>query len=556
VVTTPPPHGRGSLQFGVGFIDDFEGGSGYQLSVRHQLLPANRRGGEWVNVLQFGTESLAATEFYQPLDSAMRWFVAPSLGIRRSNLDLYLEGEPVAEYRIDNAQIRLAAGRVLGNWGELRATAFVADAQAEPRIGAPVFPSAEERRGGFDLGFRVDTVDEIAFPRHGSVVDVRYTTSSSSLESEVEFDKVWASASHSWSFGELTLTPYLEYGENFEDTLDLLDLFPLGGLFRLSGLGQNELLGERAALATLQAYWRLFGLDLAGLKVRLYTGLSLEAGNVYFEDPITAAASSMGAVWVGAMTLRPARLAYGLAEGGATASISDRRSLLTRAGSTAGHAGTRHKRRGGVVHPALREGSRPRTLLALAGEDLLPLLAELVEDVVDLLARLFRVVLDRHRAGPAPHQLLFLGVIGVDDQRALGVGRGMDRRGGHATAIASPASPVAAVAPVAYARSAVDRVLLRSEVVADVEVRVLRDRAQAARGEPALDGADDAVVHQLVAGDGLLGIDVLEGLDGAEVKLVRVVDVDVLRRHRQGDRKRYHRDSKCSLHLSLRGLFR
>ena len=318
VTTPPPPHGRGSLQFGFGFIDDFEGGSGYQLSVRHQLLPANRRGGEWVNVLQFGTESLAATEFYQPLDSAMRWFVAPSLGIRRSNLDLYLEGQPVAEYRIDNAQIRLAAGRVLGNWGELRATAFVADAQAEPRIGAPVFPSAEERRGGFDLGFRVDTVDEIAFPRHGSVVDVRYTTSSSSLESEVEFDKVWASASHSWSFGELTLTPYLEYGENFEDTLDLLDLFPLGGLFRLSGLGQNELLGERAALATLQAYWRLFGLDLAGLKVRLYTGLSLEAGNVYFEDPITVDSLLYGgSVWVGAMTpFGPARLAYGLTEGG------------------------------------------------------------------------------------------------------------------------------------------------------------------------------------------------------------------------------------------------
>ncbi len=248
----------------------------------------------------------------------MRWFVAPSLGIRRSNLDLYLEGEPVAEYRIDNAQIRLAAGRVLGNWGELRATAFVADVQAEPRIGAPVFPSADEQRGGFDLGFRVDTVDEIAFPRHGSVVDVRYTTSSSSLESEVEFDKVWASASHSWSFGELTLTPHLEYGENFEDTLDLLDLYPLGGLFRLSGLGQNELLGERAALATLQAYWRLFGLDLAGLKVRLYTGLSLEAGNVYFDDPITADSLLYGgSVWVGAMTpFGPARLAYGLTEGG------------------------------------------------------------------------------------------------------------------------------------------------------------------------------------------------------------------------------------------------
>ncbi len=318
VTTPPPPHGRGSLQFGVGFIDDFQGGSGYQLSVRHQLLPANRRGGEWVNVLQFGTESLAATEFYQPLDTGMRWFVAPSLGFRRSMLDLYSEGEPVAEYRLDSAQAGLAAGRVLGKWGELRATAFYADVYAEPRIGDPLFPAADEQRGGLELGFRVDTVDEVGFPRHGSVVDVRYTTSSSSLGSEAEFDKVWASAGHSWSFGELTLAPYLEYGENLEDTLDLLDLYPLGGLFRLSGLGQHELLGERVALARLQAYWRLFGLDLAGLKVRLYTGLSIEAGNVYFEDPMTADSLLYGgAVWVGAMTpFGPARLAYGLTEGG------------------------------------------------------------------------------------------------------------------------------------------------------------------------------------------------------------------------------------------------
>lgn len=320
VVTTPPPdHGRGSLQFGVGFLDDLQGGSGYQFSVRHQLLPANRRGGEWVNVVQVGTESLAATEFYQPLGSTMQWFAAPGLEFRRSMLDLYFEGTPVAEYRLDSAQAGLAAGRVLGNWGELRATAFFADVYAEPRIGDPLFPTDDEQRGGFELGFRVDTVDEVGFPRHGSVVDVRYTTSSTSLESEVEFDKIWASAGHSWSFGELTLTPYLEYGENLEDTLNLLDLYPLGGLFRLSGLGQRELLGERVALARLQAYWRLFGLDVAGLKVRLYTGLSLEAGNTYFDEtPITAGSLLYGgAAWVGAMTpLGPARFAYGVTEGG------------------------------------------------------------------------------------------------------------------------------------------------------------------------------------------------------------------------------------------------
>jgi NTE family protein len=320
VVTTPPPdHGRGSLQFGIGFLDDFEGGSGYQLSVRHQLLPANRRGGEWENVIQIGTESVASTEFYQPLDSAMRWFAAPKLGFRRSMLDIWFEGQPVAEYQLDTADARVAVGRVLGRWGELRASAFYSDISGEPRIGLPIFPSGDENRGGVELGFRVDTLDEVAFPRHGSEVKARYTTSSSTLGSDVDFEQVWASAGHAWTVGSLTLTPYLEYGENLDATNNVLDLFPLGGFGRLSGLGQDELLGERAVLANLRGYWRLFGLDLAGLRVRLYTGFSLEAGNTYFEDePMTADSLLMsGSLWVGANSpLGPARLAWGLTEGG------------------------------------------------------------------------------------------------------------------------------------------------------------------------------------------------------------------------------------------------
>jgi NTE family protein len=320
VVTTPPPdHGRGSLQFGVGFLDDLEGGSGYQLTVRHQLLPANRRGGEWENVLQIGTVSLASSEFYQPLGSDMRWFLDAGIGFRRRSIDLYLDGNPVAEYRLDTAEAQLAAGHVLGNWGELRATAFFEDAYAEPRIGDPFFPSDDEQRGGFELSFLVDTVDEVAFPRHGTEVEARYKTSSSSLGSDFEIDKVWGSAAHALSFGELTVVPYVEYGENLAGTSDILDLFPLGGLYRLSGLGFNELLGQRLLLARVQTYWRLFGLDLAGLKVRLYAGASLEAGNAYREgQPLTSDSLLMGgSLWIGAMSpLGPARVAWGLTEGG------------------------------------------------------------------------------------------------------------------------------------------------------------------------------------------------------------------------------------------------
>ena len=318
VITTPPrPSGRGSVQVGFGFSDDFDSNIGYSLSARHQLLAVNRRGGEWQNVLQFGTVGLFESQFYQPLDNAMRWFVEPSVGFRREIAKLWSDGQPVVEYKIEGVAAEIAAGRVLGRWGELRATAFTGEVKASPEIGDPSFPSDNERRGGFRLGFSVDTVDQIAFPRHGTEAHAYYARSSEALGAENDADLASARVGYSLSFGRNTLTPYLEYGENFESTLDYLNLFKLGGLGRLSGLGDNELLGEKMALARLLYYYRLTEFRAAGFSVELYTGASLEAGNVYArEESITG--SSLLTAWslfVGANTpLGPVFVGYGRSE--------------------------------------------------------------------------------------------------------------------------------------------------------------------------------------------------------------------------------------------------
>jgi len=206
---------------------------------------------------------------------------------------------------------------VLGRWGELRATAFTGDVKGAPRIGDPSFPSDDERRGGFILGFTVDTVDQVVFSRHGVEAHATYERSSEALGAENDTDLVAARISYSMSFGKSTFAPYLEYGENFESTLDYLNLFKLGGLGRLSGLGDNELLGEKMALARLLYYYRLANFHAAGFSVQLYAGASLEAGNVYAGDE-SITGSSLLAGWnlfVGANTpLGPVFLGYGRTE--------------------------------------------------------------------------------------------------------------------------------------------------------------------------------------------------------------------------------------------------
>lgn len=319
VVETPePPHGRGSMQFGIGFLDDFDGGSTYHLQARHQYLPANRRGGEWETIVQIGTIAGAMTEFYQPLDWGMNWFVEPSLRYERGTQEIWFEGEAIAEYQFAGFDARLAAGRVLGRWGELRLAAFTGDYRGSPRIGIPEFGSVEERRGGGEARFRIDTESSVVFPRSGADVDLVYTVSSEALGADTHFKRFWGKASYAWSFGENTLVPAVEYGDNLDPAESFFSAYFLGGLGRLSGLGNRELFGDKIALARLVAYRRLLRFETVGIKVNIYAGLSLEAGNAYFDGDSVSWGNMLkgGSIFIGGDTfIGPVVFAYGLTEG-------------------------------------------------------------------------------------------------------------------------------------------------------------------------------------------------------------------------------------------------
>lgn len=319
VVETPaPPYGRGSLQFGLGITDDFEGDSSYHLQVRHQYLPANRRGGEWETLLQLGTVGGARTSYYQPLDWGMRWFVEPSLSYERGVQDIWLFGNAYAEYEFRTLDARVAAGRVLGRWGELSVAAFTRDNRGSPRIGSPEFDSSDETRAGGQTAFRIDTEDSVVFPQSGADVKLLYTVSSESLGSDVNFEQIWGSASYAWSFGKNTLLPSIEYGDNLDPIESFFSSYFLGGLFRLSGLATNELFGEKVVLARLLAYRQLLTFDIAGSGIKIFAGLSLEAGSTYFADQAVSWESMLkgGSIFVGGETfIGPVIFAYGRTSG-------------------------------------------------------------------------------------------------------------------------------------------------------------------------------------------------------------------------------------------------
>lgn len=319
VIESPPLEtGRNSLQFGVSFVNDFSGHTGYNLTVRHQYLPVNRYGGEWQNVIQLGTNEKFGSQFYQPLDAGLHWFVAPALLFSQNEQEIWVDGEPWAEYRLRREEASLNVGRVLGNWGQFRVGGFFSDNRAKPRIGDPSFPIEEEDRAGWASSFLVDTENTVVFPRSGTLVDLSYTRGEESMGSDLEFEQVSVRASHAWSSGKYSFVPYLEYGDNFGDTGSLFDLFSLGGPGRLSGLGMDELIGEKMAFARLTLRRQLMGQNLGGIRLHFYAGLALEAGNVYDHNDSIDIDSFMpsGTVFVGAETpIGPVLLGYGYTDG-------------------------------------------------------------------------------------------------------------------------------------------------------------------------------------------------------------------------------------------------
>ena len=113
---------------------------------------------------------------------------------------------------------------------------------------------------------------------------------------------------HWWDFGSVR-----------EGTADPLSAFSLGGLFNLSGLAADQIIGQHAAIGRLLYYRRIGEPTTPGLGIPIYVGGSLEAGNVWDDTDDVSVANTLtaGSVFVVLDTvLGPVYLAYGVAEGG------------------------------------------------------------------------------------------------------------------------------------------------------------------------------------------------------------------------------------------------
>lgn len=309
--------GPNYLQLGLQYSSSGDANSTFGLAASYLRTAINERGGDWRATIVLGDEPAFLTSFYQPLGAAGRFFVAPSLELGSSLLNVFVGDDLIGELGLREATVELAAGREIGSWGEARAGLRRTYGETNLRIGDPVtFPETDFRRGEFFVRLSADTLDDIAFPRAGVLATAEWRGSSTStLAADVDYDQLLIDAAYAKSWDRYTLLSTLRYDTTISGTAPFDRLYRFGGFFDLSGLNRNQLSGQHA-FRIGASYYRRIG-DLALFPA--FAGVSIEIGNAWDARSEISIDTSLlgGSLWAGVDTpVGPVYVAYGIAEGG------------------------------------------------------------------------------------------------------------------------------------------------------------------------------------------------------------------------------------------------
>ncbi|OPY86065.1 MAG: NTE family protein RssA [Smithella sp. PtaU1.Bin162] len=313
--------GPNYLRFGLSLEDNFKGSSNYTISTRFTKTAINSRGAEWRTELQIGETPRVYSEFYQPIDYAMDYFVAAGVEYKVHNINSFnAEGDITTQYRVSAAQVGFDVGRQFGNWGEFRFGIRRERGDVGVRIGDPSPGSVSFNRGSLYSSFAYSTLDNYSFPLGGSDANIVWMYNLEQLGSDIEVQGLAAHWLTAKTWGKNTIVPAIRIQTVLgNDESPIQDSFSLGGFLNLSGYSANEISGRHTAVISLLGYRKLGSAGLGVFNMPLYLGVSAEAGNVWdrksditFNSLIYA-----GSVFIGTTTyLGPIFLAYGQAEGG------------------------------------------------------------------------------------------------------------------------------------------------------------------------------------------------------------------------------------------------
>ena len=323
LIITPLEKSWGPTDIQASFLmrTDFAGASDFTIlgGISRTLL--NSLNGEFRAFASIGEVTTLFTEIYQPLTHDLKWYINPQLRYQRKAFKLYQNNDAISQYLLSTSEAGVGFGRNFGEWGRIEIGGITSLIANRVMIGNDEFlPEANYHDTQSYVSFQVDTLDNSYFPHKGTRARIQYNTHGKILGSDTSFSQGEIALGFAFSKKKHNLLLSGAGGTTFSGEPILNYYFKLGGLFRLSGLAENQLAGAHYSLFRGLYYYQLTQTRLIpNYPFPLYIGASLEAGNVWPRQKSLFRQSfrESSSIFLGTDTiLGPIYLGYGVSEGG------------------------------------------------------------------------------------------------------------------------------------------------------------------------------------------------------------------------------------------------
>jgi NTE family protein len=193
---------------------------------------------------------------------------------------VYQGEDRIATYDTSARNVGVAAGTVLGRYGEVRLGVERGIIKPELDTGPLTLTPGESRidQGAATLRVLLDQIDSAHFPRHGWRTGLKVYKSTEQLGADVEYTKWDADAVGVYSWGNHTVNLAFKFGGRIgSDPIPRYDLFQWGGFLQQSGYSTGQLIGENLKYGRIMYYHRILR---SSILEGAYGGISFELGKV------------------------------------------------------------------------------------------------------------------------------------------------------------------------------------------------------------------------------------------------------------------------------------
>ncbi|TOD63590.1 serine protease [Vibrio parahaemolyticus] len=329
--------GPNYLNFRFFLEDDFDTDSQYGIGMSTNFTNLNSHGAEMALNVEMGTDKLIEAELYSPVLSSQEFFVAGKVAYSSEGRNLPVSDDDSSLSSVNDflpvsytefvSEIAIGIQPTL--WQELRLGGRYSSGSIELSTLASVGNLDFERRGLF-ANYRLDTLDDFAFPTRGLLVDLEYLVSHDTSPEEIGQSKpkdivedtvyeIDARFKGAISYQRHTLVGQAEYSfvqsKNSSITLDPREL---GGFLHLSGIPRNSLIGQNLFFSSLVYRYKWFDNDFGLFEAPVYVGASLEHGGTWSDNDLKlneAPLYNAASIFFGVDSpIGPIMLAYGRTE--------------------------------------------------------------------------------------------------------------------------------------------------------------------------------------------------------------------------------------------------